>query len=106
MSTEHITNPLKLRHWHDHMEPDYAYTLGIARERFFKEIKENGRIILEPDVRNAEKSMFRLNCIVKNALKNLKNRSMLEPEAKSTLIQLHAWTNTAKSLKSRSFTHS
>ena len=45
MSTEHITNPLKLRHWHGHMEPDYAYTLGIAGERFFKEIKENGRIM-------------------------------------------------------------
>jgi len=27
------------------MEPDYAYTLGIAGERFFKELKENGRIM-------------------------------------------------------------
>ena len=45
MSTDHITNPLRLRHWHGHMEPEYAYTLGIAGERFFKEIKENGRIM-------------------------------------------------------------
>ena len=45
METDQITNPLKLRNWFGHMEPDYAYTLGIAGERFFKELKENGRIM-------------------------------------------------------------
>jgi len=27
------------------MEADYVYTLGVAGERFFKEIKENGKIM-------------------------------------------------------------
>ncbi len=45
MSLEKITNPFGPRHWIGHMEADYLYTLGIAGERFFKEIKENGRIM-------------------------------------------------------------
>jgi uncharacterized OB-fold protein len=45
MSLEKITNPFNARHWIGHMETDYRYTLGIAGERFFKEIKENGRIM-------------------------------------------------------------
>ncbi len=45
MSLEKITNPLNLRHWIGHMETDYVYTLGVAGERFFKEIKENERIM-------------------------------------------------------------
>jgi len=45
MSLEKITNPLSARHWMGDMEADYVYTLGVAGERFFKEIKENGRIM-------------------------------------------------------------
>lgn len=45
MSLDRITNPLRTRHWLGHMEPDYAYTLGMAGERFFREMKENARIM-------------------------------------------------------------
>ena len=45
MSLEKITNPFNARHWIGHMEADYRYTLGIAGERFLKEIKENARIM-------------------------------------------------------------
>jgi len=45
MSLDKITNPLHVRHWLGDMEADYIYTLGVASERFFKEIKENGRIM-------------------------------------------------------------
>lgn len=45
MSIEKITNPLKTRHWLGNMEAHYIYTLGVAGERFFKELKENGRIM-------------------------------------------------------------
>lgn len=45
MSLDKITNPFHIRHWLGDMEADYIYTLGIAGERFFKEIKENERIM-------------------------------------------------------------
>jgi len=45
MSLEKITDPRRMKHWLGHMETDYRYTLGIAGERFLKEIKENGRIM-------------------------------------------------------------
>jgi len=45
MSLEKITNPFNARHWIGHMEADYVYTLGVAGERFFNEIKENGKIM-------------------------------------------------------------
>lgn len=45
MSLEKITNPLSVRHWLGDMEADYCYTLGVAGERFFKEIQEKGRIM-------------------------------------------------------------
>ena len=45
MSTEKITDMRKVIHWPGHMETDYIYTLGIAGEKFFVEIKENGRIL-------------------------------------------------------------
>jgi hypothetical protein len=45
MSTEKITDPHRMKHWKGDMETDYAYTLGIAGERFFMEIKENARIM-------------------------------------------------------------
>jgi hypothetical protein len=44
MAIEKINDPRRIRHWPGHMETDYIYTHGIAGERFFKEIKENGRI--------------------------------------------------------------
>jgi len=45
MSLEKITNPQHVRHWLGDMEADYVYTLGVAGEHFFKEIKENERIM-------------------------------------------------------------
>ncbi|NIP67549.1 nucleic acid-binding protein [Candidatus Bathyarchaeota archaeon] len=45
MSTEKIGDPREIRHWLGHMEADYAYTRGIAGDRFFKEIQEKGRIM-------------------------------------------------------------
>lgn len=45
MSLDKTTNPYKIRHWLGDMEADYVYTLGKAGERFFKEIKENGKIM-------------------------------------------------------------
>lgn len=45
MSLEKITNPFSARHWIGDMEADYMYTLGVAGERFFKELEENGRIM-------------------------------------------------------------
>ncbi len=45
MATEKITDPRRMLHWPGHMETDYIYTLGIAGEKFFSEIKENERIL-------------------------------------------------------------
>jgi len=45
MATEKITDIRRMLHWPGHMETDYIYTLGIAGEKFFNEIKENGRIL-------------------------------------------------------------
>jgi uncharacterized OB-fold protein len=45
VSLDKITNPFHIRHWLGDMEADYIYTLGIAGERFFNEIKENGKIM-------------------------------------------------------------
>lgn len=45
MTTEKITDVRRMLHWPGHMETDYVYTLGIAGEKFFAEIKENGRIL-------------------------------------------------------------
>ena len=44
MATEKFLDPRKMAHWPGHMETDYIYTLGIAGEKFFLEMKENGRI--------------------------------------------------------------
>ncbi len=44
MATEKITDVRRMIHWPGHMETDYIYTLGLAGEKFFTEIKENGRI--------------------------------------------------------------
>ena len=45
MSAEKITNPLTVRHWFGDMEADYVYTLGVAGERFFKELMKSGKIM-------------------------------------------------------------
>ena len=45
MSLERIDDPRKIKHWMGHMEADYQYTHGIAGEKFFKELKENARIM-------------------------------------------------------------
>jgi uncharacterized OB-fold protein len=45
MAIERITDTRHMLHWPGHMETDYIYTLGIACEKFFIEIKENGRIL-------------------------------------------------------------
>ncbi len=45
MSLERIRDPRLLKHQFGTMEADYLYTLGVAGERFFREIKENGRIM-------------------------------------------------------------
>jgi hypothetical protein len=45
MATEKITDVRRMLHWPGHMETDYIYTLGAAGEKFFTEIKENGRIL-------------------------------------------------------------
>lgn len=45
MSLDKISNPKHIRHWLGDMEADYIYTLGVAGERFFNEIKENERIM-------------------------------------------------------------
>jgi hypothetical protein len=44
VSLEKITNPFSARHWLGDMEADYIYTLGVAGERFFKELKK-GKIM-------------------------------------------------------------
>jgi len=45
MTLEKLDDPREVRHWHGHMETDYVYTLGVAGERFFKEIKANGKVM-------------------------------------------------------------
>jgi len=45
MTLEKLSDPREIRHWPGHMETDYIYTLGIAGERFFQEIKKNGKIL-------------------------------------------------------------
>jgi hypothetical protein len=39
VSLEKVTNPFSARHWLGDMEADYIYTLGVAGERFFNELK-------------------------------------------------------------------
>jgi len=45
MSLDKISNPEAIKHWTDVIPPEYVYTVGVAGERFFREIKENGRIM-------------------------------------------------------------
>lgn len=41
MSIENIQDSREAILWPGHMEADYRYTLGVAGERFFREIQEN-----------------------------------------------------------------
>jgi uncharacterized OB-fold protein len=45
MATEKITDVRRMLHWPGHMETDYIYTLGLAGEKFFSEIKQNARLL-------------------------------------------------------------
>ena len=42
---ERTTDVRRFRHWLGHIEADYIYTSGIAGETFFRELRENGRIL-------------------------------------------------------------
>ena len=45
MGIEWFRLPKEIKHWYGNMEADYAYTLGVAGEKFFMEIKENGKLM-------------------------------------------------------------
>jgi hypothetical protein len=42
---ERITDHGQIRHWRGEIPVEYLYTVGVAGERFFREIKENARIM-------------------------------------------------------------
>ncbi|MGQ0797018.1 MAG: Zn-ribbon domain-containing OB-fold protein [Methanobacteriota archaeon] len=42
---DRTTDPRRLRHWEGHLEADYIYTSGIAGERFFVALRDEGRIL-------------------------------------------------------------
>lgn len=42
---ERTTDPRRLRHWEGHMEADYIYTSGVAGERFFRALRDEGRLL-------------------------------------------------------------
>jgi uncharacterized OB-fold protein len=44
-SLEHIDRVTELRSWLGEIPVSHLYTAGVAGERFFREIKENGRIM-------------------------------------------------------------
>ena len=43
--TEQTTDPRSFRHWPGNVEADYIYTSGIAGERFFRELRDHGRLL-------------------------------------------------------------
>ncbi len=43
--TERTTDPRAFRHWEGHIEADYIYTTGLAGDRFFRELRDHGRIL-------------------------------------------------------------
>jgi len=44
-STEHIERVTELRAWPGDFPVSHLYTMGIAGERFFRELKDSGRIL-------------------------------------------------------------
>jgi len=43
--TERTTDARSFRHWPGNVEADYIYTSGIAGERFFRELRDHGRLM-------------------------------------------------------------
>ena len=43
--TERTRDPRQYRHWPGHVEADYIYTSGLAGERFFRELRDHGRLL-------------------------------------------------------------
>ena len=48
MAFDKITNPLKLHHLVGDMEADYIYTAGIAGDKFFRALRDEGKLIATP----------------------------------------------------------
>jgi uncharacterized protein len=42
---ERTTDARRFRHWEGNVEADYIYTSGIAGERFFRALRDEGRIL-------------------------------------------------------------
>ena len=42
---ERTTDARKFRHWEGNMEADYIYTSGVAGERFFVALRDEGRLL-------------------------------------------------------------
>ena len=42
---ERTMDPRQYRHWPGHVEADYIYTSGLAGERFFRELRDHGRLM-------------------------------------------------------------
>lgn len=45
MAFDKIRDPRKLRHLEGDMEVDYIYTAGVAGERFFKTLRDEGKLM-------------------------------------------------------------
>ena len=43
--TDRTKDPRALRHWYGDIEADYVYTSGVAGERFFRELRDHGRLL-------------------------------------------------------------
>ena len=43
--TERTRDPRAYRHWPGNIEADYIYTSGVAGERFFRELRDHGRLL-------------------------------------------------------------
>ena len=42
---ERTTDARRLRHWDGNLEADYIYTSGVAGERFFRALRDEGRLL-------------------------------------------------------------
>jgi len=42
---DRTTDARRFRHWEGHMEADYIYTSGLAGERFFVALRDEGRLL-------------------------------------------------------------
>jgi uncharacterized OB-fold protein len=42
---ERTTDPRRYRHWEGNLEADYIYTSGVAGERFFVALRDEGRLL-------------------------------------------------------------